>query len=686
VSHYRRAFGVCVSAVSATLLSVNTASAQGFVDSATSAGLRPAISSGQSQTFLPARGPFTFPSPYDTQGFRLTNSTDCSGADCVMPVGYSYWNNINNHAGSDTLLAFVGLNRTRGGGGPTLFSVNKRTGETANLGPIFAADSPHSWANGEGWYFSRTRQNTLYLNDGPRMLRYDVQTKAFETVFDVTDEYPGRYIWQMHSSNDDRVHSATLRDSGSYAMLGCVAYREDRRQFQFYAKRGDFDECQIDKSGRWLVIKENLDGRNGEDNRIIDLDTGTEHVLLDENGAAGHSDVGYGYLVAEDNFNAQPGAVRVWRFDLDLHGGQPAPQAGQGTLVYQLSSWNSGLGHVAHGNSRAGVGLDQQVACASNANRQQLPRVNEIVCFRLNGSLEALVVAPNLSDLNASGGGSDDYLKMPKGNLDVTGEYFIWTANAGSGRLDAYIVRVPLDRLGQSPSAPPPASSAPAPTPPPSSAPEPAPPPATAPSFAQDPVRWTGAVNVSVSGNSITKTGGCSGCPDAGAASEQQIGSGSGGVFFTITETNSLRFMGLTFGTASHNPSDMKFALRLQSGVAEVREAGAYRSDIRVSAGDVLGVTVSGGMVQYSRNGEVFYTSGTPVQYPLRVDTTIYEANGTISNAVLMTAAIAGQSAATTPAATSSSPSRATSSGSGSAAGNAVRRAIRRRGGVKSGS
>jgi hypothetical protein len=130
----------------------------------------------------------------------------------------------------------------------------------------------------------------------------------------------------------------------------------------------------------------------------------------------------------------------------------------------------------------------------------------------------------------------------------------------------------------------------------------------------------------------------------------------------------------------------MKFALRLQSGVAEVREAGAYRSDIRVSAGDVLGVTVSGGMVRYSRNGEVFYTSGTPVQYPLRVDTTIYEANGTISNAVLMTAAIAGQSAATTPAATSSSPSRATSSGSGSAAGNAVRRAIRRRGGVKSGS
>ena len=142
------------------------------------------------------------------------------------------------------------------------------------------------------------------------MLRYDVQAKRFETVFDVSAKYGNRYIWQMHSSNDDRVHSATLRDGSSYEMLGCVAYREDRQQWFFIPKTGDFDECQIDKSGRWLVIKENVDGRNGEDNRIIDLETGAEQVLLDENGAAGHSDIGHGYMVAEDNFNAQPGAVR----------------------------------------------------------------------------------------------------------------------------------------------------------------------------------------------------------------------------------------------------------------------------------------------------------------------------------------------------------------------------------------
>lgn len=698
--HSRRqfAFGVILHALCAALLvTASPASAQstatgGFVDSATSAGLRPAMSAGQSQAMLPSRGAFTFPSPYDTTAFRLTNGNDCQGADCVYPVGYSYWNNINNHAGRDTMLVFLGLDRRKGGSGPTLFSVDKRTGDTRNLGAIFPADSPHAWATGEGWYFSRTRATTLYMNDGPRMLRYDVEARSFETVFDVSAKYGNRYIWQMHSSNDDRVHSATLRDGSSYEMLGCVAYREDRQQWFFYAKRGDYDECQIDKSGRWLVIKENVDGRNGEDNRIIDLDTGAEQVLLDENGAAGHSDIGHGYMVAEDNFNAQPGAVRVWRFDMDMRGGQPATQQGQGTLVYQLSSWNSGLGHLAHGNSRAGIGLDQQVACSSNAHRESLPRVNEIVCYRLDGSLNTLVVAPNLADLNAAGGGSDDYWKMPKGNLDVTGEYFIWTANAGSGRLDAFIVRVPIERLGgvAAAPAPAPAPTTPTPTTPTPAAPTPTTPtPTPAPSaWSQEPVRWTNGVNVSASGNTLVKTGGCSGCADAGASSEQRIVSGDGGLFFRATDPGPLRFAGLTWGEATHQPTHIKFALRVQGGVAEVREAGAYRTDIRISAGDVLGITVSGGAVQYSKNGTVFYSSTAEVRYPLVADASIYDTHAAVDEAMMVAAVASASSsaAATTPTAPAQPATSVARPRSRSTVGQIGRAAVRRRARVKGGS
>ena len=121
------------------VVSQNTAWAQsgGFMDSSTGAGMRPKLSSGEIQAFMPQRGVFTFPSPYSTTGIRLTNAGDCGGQDCVLSVGYSYWSNINNHVGSDTMLVFLGLERRRGGGGPTLFSFNKRTGETQNLGPLF---------------------------------------------------------------------------------------------------------------------------------------------------------------------------------------------------------------------------------------------------------------------------------------------------------------------------------------------------------------------------------------------------------------------------------------------------------------------------------------------------------------------------------------------------------------------
>ena len=147
--HQRRVvFGAMLPALSAFVLIASPTFAQGFVDSATSAGLRPKLSAGQSQALLPSRGPFTFPSPYNTSAFRITTASDCQGADCVSPVGYSYWNNINNHTGSDTMLVFLGLDRRKGGAGPTLFSVNKRSGETRNLGPIFAENHSLAWASG----------------------------------------------------------------------------------------------------------------------------------------------------------------------------------------------------------------------------------------------------------------------------------------------------------------------------------------------------------------------------------------------------------------------------------------------------------------------------------------------------------------------------------------------------------
>ena len=280
----------------------------GLRETADATDVRPRLTRDAIAAFLPERGAFTMPPPYGTRAVRLTNASDSGGQDSVLPCGYSYWSQINNHRGQDDLLAFVGIERRRGGQGPTLFRVSKRTHAVENLGGLFDESHPLSWAEGQGWYFSGTEPTILYVNDGPRLLRYDVLARTFETVFSLDGD---RHIWQMHSSADDRVHSATVKDAQDRD-LGCVVYRNGQQSF--FPAQGAYDECQIDASGRWLVIKEKVtrDGRGCDDNRIVDLETGAEQRLCDETGAAGHSDLGAGILVGEDDHHALPGALCRW--------------------------------------------------------------------------------------------------------------------------------------------------------------------------------------------------------------------------------------------------------------------------------------------------------------------------------------------------------------------------------------
>jgi hypothetical protein len=446
------------------------------------------------------------------------------------------------------------------------------------------------------------------------------------------------------------VHSATLKDSG-YNDLGCLAYREDTRQFFYYPQKGlNYDECQIDKSGRWLVIKEKtgVDSSSEVDNRIIDLENGSERVLSDRNGAGGHSDNGFGSMLAADNYNPQSGAVRLWDFNLDMRGGQPvASVRGQGTLVYETESWDYDVGHVSFGNARQGVPVDQQYACASNASRKDLPRANEVVCFKLDGSMTTVVAAPNITDLNASGGGTDDYRKYPKGNLDVTGEYYIWTANSGTNRIDAYIVRVPYQKLGGGSTTP-----APTPTTPP---PTTTPPPAPAPSTTTQSVRWTSLVNVAASGNDLQKTGGCGGCPDGSAVSEPQITSGNGTLEFVASETGTLRMIGLDQGGMEVGAGDISFALRLQGGTAEVREAGTYKADTSFSTGDTFRITVQNGVVKYLKNGAAFFTSSSQGGQSLRVHAVLYEMGATLRGVTIQAASSTSNSSGQSQSSTSTS-------------------------------
>jgi hypothetical protein len=443
--HRFQFFHACQLAILMLLSSVVPAVAQtpsqfpgGWIENQGTA-TRARYTASQIQSFVPpTRGAFMFPAPYNTKAIRITDASDCGGADCVAYVGYSYWRNTNAHEGSNDMLMFLGLNTAQGGSGMTLFRLNKTTDAITKVGPLFPTGNKFNSWSGNSWYFSGSRPTKLYLSDGPRMLRYDVISKTFETVYDVTAQFgSNRNIFQMHSSNDDRVHSATLQVTNTGEYLGCMVYNETTRQFSFFAKQGTFDECHIDKSGRYLMILENIDGLNDTENVFIDLQTGVQRTVYDQNGGLGHADMGFGYALGADNWNPLPNAIISYDFSPTF--------VTKGPAMFRSTAFGMAqIGHLSHQNARASLPMNQQFACGSNANRTSIQ--NEVLCFRLDTSQDQLVVAPVMTNLDAFGGGSE-YAKAPKGNLDISGKYYIWTTNLGGGRLDAFLVKVPSHLL-----------------------------------------------------------------------------------------------------------------------------------------------------------------------------------------------------------------------------------------------
>ena len=425
----------------------------GFME-ADGAAAAPRAALAASHVSLPStRGSFTFPAPYNTHGVRVTVPSDCGGQDC-LDMTYNYWKNMSNSTGSDTMYVFVGLSKARGGQGPTLFQYTKSTGVLTEVGPLFAANDPLGSKSTEGWYFSYSMPTTMYLQEGSKLERYDVLSHAKSTVFDTTSQYPGTVIHQTNSSNDDDVHSATLENASTFAVEGCIAYKASSNHFYFFPAQGKFDECQIDKSGRYLEIKEKLPQDTcascDEDDVIEDLQTGTQQVLLDKDGAGGHSDLGYGYMAASDNWNTEPNAWRVWQL------GQSSLT---GNLVYYGGTWGIfSPSHMSWANASATAPLSQQYMCGAAATASTSQRDNDVQCFTLDpttpvANLQALIVAPVMTSTSGTGGSGPcpsclSYGQDPKGNLDPTGQYFFWVSNMGGSRMDAFMVQVPTQVMG----------------------------------------------------------------------------------------------------------------------------------------------------------------------------------------------------------------------------------------------
>lgn len=300
----------------------------------------------------------------------------------VNPIGMSYWRNIDNHEGKTVLRVFLSISNEL-----TIFTIDKNTLQVIGMNQIGI------YHTGEGCYFSRIWDDILYVPVHAVLYRVNVITGNQEMVWNLSGGSDDN-LWQCHSSYDETLHSGTIKNSN----YDIVAWGlSDGRRFKL---EGVPDECQIDKSGKWLLVKEN------DYNRIIDLDSGEEKFISNENGALGHSDCGFGYALGENDVSDKPGALDLIEFgNLNRRN------------LYSTGIWN--MGYVSYTNAPGENCL--------------VTTPNELILVSISTGL-GRKICDNLTQ-------DQSYENRPKANLCPLGQFAAWTAFV-NGKLNAYIVRI----------------------------------------------------------------------------------------------------------------------------------------------------------------------------------------------------------------------------------------------------
>lgn len=324
--------------------------------------------------------------------FQVTNASDGE----LLPRMYSYWPNAVIENGG--VLLFVG----HADGWPRFFRVDLASRQVERLGPLL----PYT-GTGEGWYWDR--EGRLSLVDGPRLRRVGPTSPGQdELILDISETHPGCELWQAHSSDDGRVHSATVRqivNDGAYPSIGTVV-SIDGQQHYFPADTYALDESQVTADGAFLIIKSAPD----DDNLVINLATGEERWLRKADGALGHSDVGPSYMVGADR-DHEPRACVRWNLT------EPLTMDNR-ILLAQSDDWSDGdLGHVSIKNGRCIISDGLSIHAVDLERGGKTPLI-------------------------AHGMVGEGYDCQVKANLSPCGRVACYMSNQGTDRQDVFLLEI----------------------------------------------------------------------------------------------------------------------------------------------------------------------------------------------------------------------------------------------------
>jgi hypothetical protein len=362
---------------------------------------------------------------------RVTSASTSSGAE--FATAYSYWQSFN--CDSTRLLIEDVTNgiMTHFVFNPVAFTLGSKTTPTFSTGGTGSVTR-------EGMMWNHTNPDVLYFVQGVQIRSYNFGTATSTTIASLGSEFSiaNSQFWQPSISSDDDVIAFSVKDTSSGDYTGYGAYKISTNTVLYHVDTAILDEVQLDKSGRYLIVKTGVAPTVGANrNKIVDLNTSTVTDLLNQspNFAFGHSDVGSGIAVGADNLTDD------WRkFNLVTNTTPPILFAANYrfydahvSLPLGTEAWVhfSPYGDSSPVHFSAGV-LDR-----------------ELMFVKMDASGDVVRYARHWSTGTA-------YNMSVRANRSMDGKFVVFNSNWGveAGRVDVWIAQVPAEVIADAPAPP----------------------------------------------------------------------------------------------------------------------------------------------------------------------------------------------------------------------------------------
>lgn len=368
---------------------------------------RKLYSEGAAPALPRAGGTFVDPT-FGTTIMRVTDERD--GAICNNY--YSYWPTFN----LDSTRFLIACDDNA-----KLYRFDPNNFKVLDKGPLFDKPIPgNGYLSTEDAIWSGVNADVLYGYTGQKLYAYDVATRSYSLIKDFSAEIPAGFLGQMSKSIDDNVFAFTRKDK-DYKARGYIVWRRDQGKVLRNVTLADLDEVQVDKSGRYVVVKAKFDPK--VDVQVVDLQTGGAENLTDPTPdfSPGHSDTGRQIIVGHDNWNNQFTVRKLatpHQFQTVIGFGNDWSQGNHVSMLADKENW------CVISNFTAGEGGPS-------------PFRNEIFQVSTDGTQKVRRLAHHHSVYR-------DYWDSPRGDISRDGRFIAFTSNwGGTPRRDVFIIRVP---------------------------------------------------------------------------------------------------------------------------------------------------------------------------------------------------------------------------------------------------